>query len=521
MLLAACVWAVRAEDGNAAIDIVHFDRADMPVAHLLEVELAPIDGDADQDLIGCLRDYPGLLDVRFLPNRRGYFVLGQRQTSVGDLCMDLTALHLDDDGILDLAVSESYPYAPPEDPELVTLLGDGDGTFTPAARRPLSSAGQRIVGGDFDGDGNQDVAVSEPAQNRVEVLMGLGDGSVGAAVSRPVGRGPSDVAVGDLDANGVDDLLVANRGSDDLSILFGEQDAGLGAEQRVGPVDAPIDVAVMDVASDGELDVAVLARGRRVRFFAVLGDGELRRGQSVNTGGGAQLLLSSDFNADGEPDLAVTWPGQLGVLFGRANGSFTRATAFSLGPPRAHYYPKAESLAAGPVNGDAFPDLMAPTPGLKRFLVARGLFRCGGRVANVVGSTNSDDLFVDYLPGHPPVVIAGRRGDDQSNGDRRADVACLGAGDDTFYSAGGGADVIRGGDGDDGPMKGGPGNDRIVGGPGDDLLGRHRFNREGGNDVLLGGAGHDLLNGGPGWDICDGGPGDDGSIGCERERRIP
>jgi Ca2+-binding RTX toxin-like protein len=516
--LATCLFGAISE--RSAAQVVHFDRTSIPRT-LLDVELAAIDGDADNDLIGCLPESPVLLDVRFLPNTRGYFAPGERQTAVGDLCMDVVPVQLDGDGVMDLAVSEWYPHSEPRDPELVSLLGNGDGTFEEVARQPLLTPSQQLETGDFDDDGLADVAAGESTGDRVEVFSGRGDGTFDPPVPQPVGRRPASLAVGDLDANGVDDLVVANRGSDDLSVLLGEPSQGLGTETRVGKLRYPVDVEVVDIGSDDVLDAVALASGSGLSLFRGSGDGGLARGRELHRGRRAKHVASGDFNGDSRADLAVTWRQELGVFFSTRGSRFTRATAFALGPPRAHTYNEAESIATGPIDRDGQTDIIAPVPGLMRFLATKQVFRCGGKVGNLVGSSEDDALSGFESIRNRPRVVVGRNGDDESAGGPHADLACMGRGDDAFYLAEGGDDVIHAGSGDDGPLKGGNDDDVIVGGPGDDLLGQHKNNPEAGDDVLRGGKGRDLLDGGPGWDVCDGGPGRDGAVGCERLRNIP
>ncbi len=63
------------------------------------------------------------------------------------------------------------------------LLGNGDGTFQPASPSfyPLTGTVQAIAAGDFDGDGNPDLAVAvygvDDAHSGVYVLWGDGRGS--------------------------------------------------------------------------------------------------------------------------------------------------------------------------------------------------------------------------------------------------------------------------------------------------------------------------------------------------------
>lgn len=102
---------------------------------------------------------------------------------------------LDADGNLDI-IKKTYA-------GLLIRLGNGDGTFA-NERSLMTSASGNAVPGDFNGDGNTDVAFG------TTVLLGDGQGWFnGYARARyPAGAAPS--ATGDTDGNGSSDLLIVN-----------------------------------------------------------------------------------------------------------------------------------------------------------------------------------------------------------------------------------------------------------------------------------------------------------------------
>ena len=65
---------------------------------------------------------------------------------------------------------------------------------------------------DFSGDGFEDLVTANFGQNTVTVLLGSGLGGFTPAANSPfaVGNGPASVAVGDFNADGNQDLAVAN-----------------------------------------------------------------------------------------------------------------------------------------------------------------------------------------------------------------------------------------------------------------------------------------------------------------------
>ncbi len=185
------------------------------------------------------------------------------------------------DGRLDLAVTDngSEQYISPGNDAggVKVLLGNGDGTFQPAATYAVGSAPTGIVAGDFAGDGHVDLAVAGYNFDTLtltdlgeeSVLLGNGDGTFqlsgeySAAASTEGGQDFSvqnfaeAIATGDFDGDGRTDLAVVNAGSDTLSVLLGN---GAGAFKDPGqfaatPHATPL---VADVNGDGADDVLVV-----------------------------------------------------------------------------------------------------------------------------------------------------------------------------------------------------------------------------------------------------------------------
>src|SRR5260370_1085672 len=111
---------------------------------------------------------------------------------------------------------------------------------------------------DFNGDGQQDLAVANNVSNNVSVLLGNGDGTFQAAQSVGAGGIPRSVAVVDVNADGVQDLAVANgNAAGTVSVLLGNGDGTFQAPQSFGAVNSPAFVAVGDFNGDGLQDLAV------------------------------------------------------------------------------------------------------------------------------------------------------------------------------------------------------------------------------------------------------------------------
>lgn len=118
-----------------------------------------------------------------------------------------------------------------------------------------------VAVGDFNRDGNLDLAVANLNSNDVSVLLGTGTGGFGAGTNFAVGDDPYIVAVGDFDRDGKLDLAVANNISANASVLLGTGTGGFGAASNFAAGANPQSVAVGDFDRDGDLDLAVANNG--------------------------------------------------------------------------------------------------------------------------------------------------------------------------------------------------------------------------------------------------------------------
>ena len=242
------------------------------------------------------------------------------------------------DGSQDLAVS-NY-----NDSTLTVLLGNGSGGFTPATGSPFAvgSNPRSVAVGDFNGDGIQDIATANSGSNNVTVLLGNGSGGFAAAPGSPFATGttPFSVAVGDFDGDGKPDLVTANDGSSNVTILLGNGAGGFtqatGSPFAVGT--GPLYVTVGDFDRNGKQDLAT-ANEVDNTVTVLLGDGSggftEASGSPFATGTAPRSVIVGDFNGDGIPDLATSnvTSDNVSVLLGNGTGGFSAAAGspFSVG----------------------------------------------------------------------------------------------------------------------------------------------------------------------------------------------
>ncbi|MCP4249803.1 MAG: hypothetical protein GY778_22395 [bacterium] len=104
--------------------------------------------------------------------------------------------------------------------EVVTFQNDGHGSFPTSIPTPLTHDHFAAQCVDFDGDGQDDLAVPYLAAAVVSILWGDGSGSFPAQTHYATAAEPRGVAVGDYDENGRQDLAVAHGEINELGILL-------------------------------------------------------------------------------------------------------------------------------------------------------------------------------------------------------------------------------------------------------------------------------------------------------------
>ena len=157
--------------------------------------------------------------------------------ALGGQALALTAGQFNGDGNLDLAVATAGPDG--GDGNVVILLGSAGGTFTPGESFAVGVDPTAIVAAKFGDDPFTDLAVANRNADQsgatlgagsVSVLRGHGNGTFAAAVDYAVGDQPTSLAVGDVNGDGRLDLAVANAATQDVSLLLGQADGSFQPE---------------------------------------------------------------------------------------------------------------------------------------------------------------------------------------------------------------------------------------------------------------------------------------------------
>ena len=189
------------------------------------------------------------------------------------------------------------------------LLNNGSGGFGPSNSAGVRTQPSFVAVGEFNGDSNRDLAVSNFGSNNVSILLGVGNGTFTNAPNVTFGIGPVSIAVADYSGDGKSDLAVANYNGDSVSLRLGVGDGTFINGSSPGAGTNPISIASDDFNNDGKADIAFANSGsNNVIVYINTGDGGFPA--SFGTGSfavatGPNALVAGDFNGDGKRDLAT------------------------------------------------------------------------------------------------------------------------------------------------------------------------------------------------------------------------
>jgi hypothetical protein len=255
------------------------------------------------------------------------------------------------DGFLDVAFVNSNT--------VVVLLGNGDGTFSTQVSTPVTFLegynAAATVTADFNGDGIPDLAVLDSITQNVFVLLGNGDGTFTPALgSSPVGQYPASMVVADFNRDGIPDLAVVNNGSQTVTILLGNGDGTFTATATSPSTgNDPLGIAAGDFNGDGKPDLVVANWiDQTASVLLGNGDGTFTPAPAIKVSCYPNSVAVADFNGDGKPDLAISGANTLSVWLGNGDGTFKAAPASTLDGLGS-----SGGAVVGDFNGDGIPDL--------------------------------------------------------------------------------------------------------------------------------------------------------------------
>jgi hypothetical protein len=292
---------------------------------------------------------PGPVTI-MLGNGDGTFTAGQNITvntnsgpgaAAAIALADFNGDHIPDIAVSDGAAGYTWIY-----------LGNGNGTFTLADTQ--QSGGNSLVAGDFNADGNQDVAFASglgTGGSTVGVFLGNGNGTLTAPVLATV----SDVtglAVGDFYNNRIQSLAALSSvgpvDSNDTTYLVtlqytnGQLEVGPQNQVTGAVAEGPTFIGSGDLNGDFISDVFIAGGGyyepALTQYMLGNGDGTFQGPQSTpydTQGNTFQFPVIRDLNLDSRHDVSLAW-GNVEDDNGGGNVLINDNATVNCGPPPAN-----------------------------------------------------------------------------------------------------------------------------------------------------------------------------------------
>jgi hypothetical protein len=247
-------------------------------------------------------------------------------------------------------------------------LGNGTGAFTPTTS--VNGTYADVISGDFNNDGKLDIVAVSAGSNNFNMFIGSGTGTFSLAVGSPYVCG--NIALygekGDFNNDGNLDVAVINFGGNTISIYLGNGAGGFtqASGSPFATLAQPRDLVIRDFNVDGNQDIAIATQQTsKMQVFLGSGVGTFTQaaGSPYSTLTNGYAITSADYNGDGFLDLVVgndqTTGTNIYMFLGAGTGSFVASPGSPYSLNGGYYW----DFQTADVNGDSKPDIIGTDRG--------------------------------------------------------------------------------------------------------------------------------------------------------------
>jgi len=242
-----------------------------------------------------------------------------------------------------------------------------------------------IATADFNGDGFLDIAGTVPLtyyddngipnpHEGVAILINDGDGTFAVPYYITYEENLTSIVAGDFDNDGDADLATANNTSDDLAILLNDGNGGFIVTSRLETM-LPEKLVSFDFDDDGDLDLAAtVSNGTQsdtqqgnqgVQIFLNDNSGNFTLSTLVRTSSTITDFTAADFDGDSDVDLVAGNRNVVAtytVMLNEGNGVFI-TSEISLLSEDSENSPQFDAIISGDIDSDGDIDVIATLDG--------------------------------------------------------------------------------------------------------------------------------------------------------------
>jgi hypothetical protein len=406
----------------------------------VNLNTADIDGDGKPD-VAAVSDVRNVVFVYHNNSTNGSISLSSKITLVtGEKPTSVVFADLDGDGRLDLVIANSG------DSSISVLRNTSVSNSISFGSKTDYRTGKSAVGVaacDFDNDGKPDIATVNGADNSVSVLRNsstAGNISFAPKADFSTGNNPTSIAVSDLNGDGKQDIAVTNYNDNSISVLRNISTSGsIAFNPKVDfpAISKPIAIAIADFDKNNKPDIAIAGdiqpRFTILKNLSTGGNEVFSATTNYAVGAAAYSISVADMDGDGMPDIA-TANGDASTVSVFKNRSVVDTITFA---NRFDYsvgnYPYGLSIAD--MDGDGKPEIISanytpgtvsvlrnsvtrpyilsftPTTGGNGALVNIKGINLTGANSVTIGNTPATSFFVDSATSITAVIDTGSTGD--------------------------------------------------------------------------------------------------------------
>jgi len=259
----------------------------------------------------------------------GFFNLTSKMEFYWEDPLALVTGDFNNDGNVDLAMSSGAAFGAAY---VKILFNDGFGNFIPGDN--IQVGGNDVIAADFDGDEDLDLAVSVTGSNAMSILINDGFGRFTQNPMIALFSSPNLLLTNDFDGDGDFDLAIVMEYSEYISILLNDANGNFVVTDTMNLENDLSDITGGDYDNDGDFDLVVsYSSGSEPIILNNNGNGIFELSDTCSVEGCPNYVTSGDLNMDGFIDLAVTnWTGSsLSILINDGSGGFSSSIISSVG----------------------------------------------------------------------------------------------------------------------------------------------------------------------------------------------